>query len=85
MECDDINIIIVDWSSYAYRNLTYTRNVTTPRVGKICSQFVTLITNYGVRASQIHISGHSTGAQAAGIAAKFSKKVVRVTGEFSMM
>ncbi|XP_073988853.1 pancreatic triacylglycerol lipase-like isoform X1 [Rhodnius prolixus] len=76
------NVVAVDWSVLA-KNIFYVVSAQqTPSVGTYIGSFVNFLIDNGDKAANIHIIGHSLGAQAAGFAGKAVKsgKVKRITG-----
>ncbi|XP_065216531.1 lipase member H-A-like isoform X1 [Planococcus citri] len=66
----DVNVIIVNWDSYATFNLEYSRSITVPRLGEIVGRFVKNLINAGANPKNIHLIGFSAGGEAVGLAGK---------------
>ncbi|XP_065216533.1 lipase member H-A-like isoform X2 [Planococcus citri] len=76
----DVNVIIVNWDSYANLNLEYSRAITVPRLGTILGRFVKNVISAGANPKNINLIGFSAGGEAVGLAGKtINPKVARVT------
>lgn len=79
----DINLIVLNWDSYSFFNLSYSRNVTAPRLAKIVNQFIKHLFAHGANPKQMYLVGFSTGAQIVGLAAKnIHPKISRILGKY---
>ncbi|XP_065216341.1 lipase member H-like isoform X1 [Planococcus citri] len=67
---EEINLVIVDWYSYANFNLYYSRNNTTPRLGSIVATFGNQMIKKGANPKHMHFIGFSVGGQVVGFAGK---------------
>lgn len=78
----DCNVIAIDWSKITMDIFYSIIVLQTPGVGKYIGSFVNFLIDNGDKAANIHIIGHSLGAQAAGFAGKVVKsgKLKRITG-----
>ncbi len=65
-----MNVIIVDWNSYAFYELQYSRNITMPLLGNIIAEFTKQMKAVGASPKNMYFIGFSAGAEAVGLAAK---------------
>lgn len=66
----NINVIIVDWSSFSKQFYLIARNVA-PEIGKYVGGFIeSLASTYNIPLSKISFVGHSLGAHVSGVAGK---------------
>ncbi|XP_065216534.1 lipase member H-like [Planococcus citri] len=79
---EDINLIFMDWDSYADYNSMYSRNNTVPRLGNILGKFLRQYIKAGANPKDIYLIGISSGAQSFGIAGKqiTNPKIGRILG-----
>lgn len=66
----DLNIIIVNWDSYASFGLQYSRNITVPLLSEIIAQFAYQMIRVGADPKKMYFIGFSLGGEAVGLAAK---------------
>ncbi|XP_065219704.1 lipase member H-like [Planococcus citri] len=64
----DVNVIIVNWDSYAFFDLQYSRAITVPRLGEIMGGFVRKVIKAGANPKNIHLIGFSAGGEVIGLA-----------------
>ncbi|KAK4887863.1 hypothetical protein RN001_004134 [Aquatica leii] len=80
----DANVIIVDWSYYAAK--TYGESYRyLPNIGKAVASFLMRLDNLGIFIHNIHLVGHSMGAQLSGLTGQslistYGKTLNRITG-----
>lgn len=78
----DFNIIVVDWGKGALTDY-YHAAANTFVVGAEIVQLLTYLhDNHGLRYSDVHLIGHSLGAQVSGHAGHRLGGIARITGQF---
>lgn len=79
----DYNVITVDWSEIAANPSYVWPALSTRYVGKQVAKLLeALMTTYNITGRNMHLIGHSLGAQVMGYAGMFSNRPInRVTGE----
>lgn len=81
---NDYNVILVDWSELADNPIYPWSAFSTRYVGKRVAKLLTAIqSTYQIGGENVHLIGHSLGAQVMGYAGMFSERQVRrITGKF---
>lgn len=83
LQTNDYNVITVDWSEIASNPSYVWPALSTRYVGKRVAKLLgSFMETYNITGKNMHLIGHSLGAQVMGYAGMFSKQpVTRVTGE----
>jgi pimeloyl-ACP methyl ester carboxylesterase len=80
LSAEDVNVIVVDWSNgngLPYMQATANTQVVGAVIAKLVNTFVNTL---GVKASDVHLIGHSLGAHISGYAGAKIKGLGRITG-----
>lgn len=80
LKSDDMNVIAVDWSGGNQLPFYDQAVANTPLVAAIIRQLLSAMVMKGARPQQVHLIGHSLGAQISGYVGQFFPNIDRISG-----
>lgn len=82
LRAEDVNVISVDWSTFANCGYVQTALTLIPNIAKVTSELISTLISSGSSLNSFHVIGHSFGAQLAGFVGKYMAplKLPRITG-----
>lgn len=81
---EDVNVILVDWSTIASNIMYPIPAIETKQVGEHVAKMIDFLADNGLDVNKLHMIGHSLGAHVTGCAGSSIKKgkVARITGTY---